>query len=353
MNLSMSGLRLYFAAIVIFAIINMGFLHNQVLQQHEANFENTLVPTPTNTNAKVETDSKSDSKSLPGMIWLISYPNSGTSYTMNLVEQSTQRTVATNYGQEPRKSGQDVKPLYMHSSPEGPFIHNTTLAIPSSPYIMTKTHCSGYCSECSLRKYVVNKNKFLQSCSECNDNGVLTSYANNVVASKIIRLVRNPLDNVVSNFHHWRKKQIRTNKTALTDDVLGFKQYCKVENEKYNALPMDQKRPKMIKLEALFQGIPCHQSFFRYLQWHNNAERISKPQLIVYYDDYEKRFDKTSKEIFDFLEMDVVLPMPRFVPGKTYEFFTEEERMAVWKLAEKMALPGFREKIERYADSYR
>jgi len=274
---------------------------------------------------------------------------------MNLVEQSTQTTVATNYGQEPRKGGQDVKPLYEHSSPEGPFIHNTKKKIPSSPYIMTKTHCAGYCSSCSLHKYVVNKNKFLQSCSQCNNNGIVTSYANNVVASKIIRLVRNPLDNVVSNFHHWQKKQIRINtnkdKTALTltNDVLGFKQYCKMENEKYNAIPMDKKKPKLKKFEALFQGIPCHQSFFRYLQWHNNAERISKPQLIVYYDDYEKRFDETTKEIFEFLEMEVVLPMPRFVPGKTYDFFTEEERVAVWKLAEKMAMPSFWEKIERYS----
>jgi hypothetical protein len=37
------------------------------------------------------------------------------------------------------------------------------------------------------------------------------------------------LINFVSNFYHERKKQVRA---ALTDDVLEFKQYCKMENEK-------------------------------------------------------------------------------------------------------------------------
>jgi len=277
----------------------------------------------------------------------MSYPNSGTTYTIHLIEQSTQTTVATNYAQEPRKRGYDVKPLYVQS-PEGPFIHNTTLALPRTPYIMTKTHCSGYCSECPQNRYVINKNKFLKACSECNNNGIRTSYEKNIVPSKTIRLVRNPLDNVVSNFHHWQMKQRRQNKTALTDDDRGFKQYCRIQNEKYDAIPANEKKPKLKKVQDFFAVIPCHQSFFRYVQWHNNAERITQPTLVVYYDDYERDFEQTTKDILLFLEIDAMFPKPIFKAGKTYDFFTAKERKAVWNLVKTMALPSFWDKVKKY-----
>lgn len=39
-------------------------------------------------------------KKQPGIAWLMTFPNSGTSYTMNMVAESTNKSFATNYGKE-------------------------------------------------------------------------------------------------------------------------------------------------------------------------------------------------------------------------------------------------------------
>ena len=52
----------------------------------------------------------------PKMVWLMSFPNSGTSYTMRLVGSASQRAIATNYGPEFTSNEIPVNfPLYLPS----------------------------------------------------------------------------------------------------------------------------------------------------------------------------------------------------------------------------------------------
>ena len=294
---------------------------------------------------------------LPDMVWLMSYPNSGTTYTMDLVVQSTRTTVATNYGEEPIQNGHEVKALCPHS-PEGPFISDPTLSLPSR-YILTKTHCSGYCSMCRQNKYVINEEGFLRSCSECKRP--LSSYHEIVVPSKLVRLVRDPFDNIVSNYHHWLKKQMREkppklelsnyNAATKTNEAIGFKKFCNMMDDKY--LTLSKIQPKIKQQEEFFKNVPCHQSFFRYITWHNNADYVAEfeaiPTLVIHYSDYEQDYNATTASLFQFLDLKPDFAMPAFKTGKTYhDLFTREEREAAWKLMKNMAKASVWDKLQRY-----
>jgi len=77
-----------------------------------------------------------------GVAWLMSFPNSGTSYTLNLVREASNKTTATNYALEGEIKDQPSVPA-ISSSSGGPFLEiipNRTTDLPSR-YILTKTHC--------------------------------------------------------------------------------------------------------------------------------------------------------------------------------------------------------------------
>eukprot|EP00751_Fragilariopsis_kerguelensis_P038818 CAMPEP_0171021160 /NCGR_PEP_ID=MMETSP0736-20130129/30439_1 /TAXON_ID=186038 /ORGANISM="Fragilariopsis kerguelensis, Strain L26-C5" /LENGTH=384 /DNA_ID=CAMNT_0011459287 /DNA_START=202 /DNA_END=1353 /DNA_ORIENTATION=+ len=99
------------------------------------------------------------SEFLPHIVWLASFPNSGTSYTMTMVARSSNKSYATNYGNE-------VTPPELPNSlsiyprrPEGPFwpglsgIMNTPRPLPDK-YVITKTHCGSRCVNCGPDEYI-------------------------------------------------------------------------------------------------------------------------------------------------------------------------------------------------------
>lgn len=76
--------------------------------------------------------------------FLMSFPNSGTSYTSRLVRTVTGHNTASNYGLEtPGEDGKSV-PVF-EFSPEGPFWSQPTdarITRPTRGYLLTKTHVS-------------------------------------------------------------------------------------------------------------------------------------------------------------------------------------------------------------------
>ena len=95
-------------------------------------------------------DSSSSSSSLPDIAWLMSFPNSGTSYTMRLVQAVSNTTAATNYAEECKQDNSGhVATLY--GSQSGPYlrqqVHDGGMSLPKK-YILTKTHCGGRCVHC-------------------------------------------------------------------------------------------------------------------------------------------------------------------------------------------------------------
>lgn len=284
------------------------------------------------------------------IVWLMSYPNSGTSYTLHLVEKSTETSTGTNYAQEPRNAGHLVKRLNENDGGLGPFIHNSSLPLPQTKYVLTKTHCSGYCQDCPPKRYIVNNQEFETSCAECTDEKNSTFYGDIYTIDRAIHLIRNPLDNIVSNFHHWRGKQKRKgNEIPFDDTPIGFKEYCKLYHSRFLAMNVTS-RPKIKRLESFFDGVPCHQTFFRFIQWHNNADAMENVErLLIYYDDYENNFDTTSDRVLNYLGLKPTKQKPLFKTGKSYQhYFTESEKIAIWKLINKFAIDSVWDKLSRY-----
>jgi len=110
------------------------------------------------------------SEFLPHIVWLASFPNSGTSYTMTMVARSSNKSYATNYGNE-------VTPPELPNSlsiyprrPEGPFwpglsgTMNTPRDLPDV-YVITKTHGGSRCVNCGPDDYLETPETFLKKAS--------------------------------------------------------------------------------------------------------------------------------------------------------------------------------------------
>ncbi|KAL7546508.1 hypothetical protein ACHAWF_009841 [Thalassiosira exigua] len=113
------------------------------------------------------------------------FPNSGTSYTVQLVRVASNATCATNYGLEAQMGPDGRSVPVRDAGPEGPFWINvppaeggegktikqpkygTSFAAnapPPSASILTKTHCGGRCASCPPQRYLETPSSFLRAC---------------------------------------------------------------------------------------------------------------------------------------------------------------------------------------------
>ena len=104
----------------------------------------------------------------PKVAWLMSFPNSGTSYTLRLAQWASNVTAATNYGDECDldPNGRNV-PLYdgMSNGPALKYPYKYSLP---TRYALTKTHCGGRCTHCAPDKYVETQQTFHEQCLQGN-----------------------------------------------------------------------------------------------------------------------------------------------------------------------------------------
>ena len=340
---------------------------------------------------------------LPQIAWLLSFPNSGTSYTLAMVERASNRSIASNYGIE--FSNQHHNPELVHSDhPEGPFwegpesfirFGSTYRPLPKE-YVLTKTHCGSRCVHCPAHEYLVNASVFLQECRRTTSrNGTNTKLAYEIDHERVhraVHVVRHPMNNVVSRFHlnarnsnrkleHAQRKGKRLDETPLPINAKGFRLYCQRMAEDDN-LPrdaqllwqrptdwpiMDKYRPKSAKeLAKWMAAIPCAPEFARYVIWHNHVVHSVLPQLgprwhqrtppsfTVYYEDYGYDLNTTAKELLRFLH----LPMANSelksfrLSDYTQDHFTATERRKIAKLLRALASPETWKRIRHYVRDY-
>ncbi|VEU40350.1 unnamed protein product [Pseudo-nitzschia multistriata] len=211
----------------------------------------------------------------PQIAWLASFPNSGTSFTLTMVARATNTTFATNYGIEANYGSKDEPsmPIYPRH-PEGPFMPNSETSfhhrsLPYGKYVITKTHCGGYCFQCNPADYAYGYREgsrdqagedpsgtttsrsyssihpavsFLQDCAsghavDTKGNLVDVAYPPERV-SRVIHLYRNPLHNVIARFHLERKHHGDANTTQdqewlenHPDDRVGLQRFCASQNK--------------------------------------------------------------------------------------------------------------------------
>lgn len=359
--------------------------------------DNNIITTSHSYNSFISTDTDDihhDQQKIqyPQIVWLMTFPNSGTSYTLRYISTTTNTTVGTNYEQE-IKYGKSI-PIYPYTHPHpstsisstsissnntstGPFILSNRKRIPNH-YILTKTHCSGYCNDCPIDKCITNQYEFHEGCatnilSKPNPNLKFMTkelYNYNIQIPKVVRLIRDPFSNVVSNYHHWLgKKQTSLQKNSsdsvidngneFTKDANGFQTYCKMYNMLFNTQMKKEENKKgslYIKhlfgnMKELLKDVPCHQFFYRYVQWHNNANSVTKgtPTLIIYYEDYESSFSQTTTKLLGFLKLDKVGKDEPFKMGKSYrDYYSNEQIVAISKLIRHLAQPATLDLISSY-----
>jgi hypothetical protein len=194
----------------------------------------------------------------PKVVWLMSFPNSGTSFTIHATRHLSNTTTATNYALEGDILDRPGIPAIPGPEGEqGPFLElvwNFSTTMPRH-YILTKTHCAGFCDNCSPDAYVETPRSFQRGC-QSGEQGVWTkqdglqkrpvTYSMSLV-KKAIHLIRHPLDNVVARFHLFRATEKvhyigignRTVSVNHPNNQTGFQDWCKRLNR--------QQRPHMNK----------------------------------------------------------------------------------------------------------
>ena len=172
----------------------------------------------------------------PQIAWLLSFPNSGTSYTMANTQHLTGRLIATNYAQELKDRAVSLNATTGH----GPFykkqqVNTSTIPLPlPTTYILTKTHCAGYCSFCKPSGYILpTVQDFERGCRRVTmpqtpmpafssiaeeearqahqtkeslpnhktKSKKIMAHYDAPGAARAIHLIRHPLDNLVSRMH--------------------------------------------------------------------------------------------------------------------------------------------------------
>jgi Sulfotransferase domain len=327
------------------------------------------ITTKSKTNARVN---ETDSGPWPRIAWLMSFPNSGTSYTSQLVKHLTKTKTASNYGeQNPDKHGNSV-PVYTNDW-NGPYYVDPNggtrdYDIPTR-YILTKTHCGGYNANSPPEGYVESTHSFRRRCLATRytiQNGTL-SLRGEYHASRVrkaIHLFRNPFDNIVSRFNmeqnRLQKEQGGKNHTSQNNSPLlftksrdGFRAFCKQTDEMFK----DSERNSLVYDEsmlAIMEKVPCHADFVRYVEWHNMAFVMTKDlgieTMILHYEEYGSHFQETTEKLLYFLELRENGIKRPFVAGRVYAnvYFTENERQAVKEILKMLALRTTWEYIKHY-----
>lgn len=291
--------------------------------------------------------------------WLMSFPNSGTSYTTKLIRHVSQTHTASNYGNENRGATGESVPLFA-DQPTGPFwcdpLVHPEYTNPEK-YALTKTHCGTRCIQCGPIKYVETTFSFRRQClsgkraTTVNGTEVMdfVQYPSRRVA-KAVHLIRDPFSNVVSRFH----LELHEGKSAVnyTKDVHGFRQFCSELNAEF-----EQEERYVLFLEDplldLLVDVPCRGDFIRWIEWHNLAFSTTLDMeietFVLHYDWYANRFDQTVKELLEFLELGAVADPHPFIMGKVYDdYFTPEERGAVELAVHAMASKTSWTHVSRY-----
>ena len=262
---------------------------------------------------------------------------SGTTFTLELVQEATNLTTAANYRQESEIKSHPV-PIHPDLLNLGPWIHKASKEIPRR-LILTKTHCLGYLEECPDSINLM-PGSFRGGClSQFNS---AAAYPIELV-KKAVHIMRHPLDNIVARFRFYSPLRNR-------DD---FVNWCRNRDARDEIKCQNHTR---VELEARKNSsqVPCYQDFFRYTKWHNNSfslidQNKNISSFFFHYEDYGHHFENTTRELLNFLELEPVRKGAEFVNGKRYlDYYTENQTKAIWKLVYDLASPETRKALAYY-----
>ncbi|KAI2496953.1 sulfotransferase domain-containing protein [Fragilaria crotonensis] len=287
----------------------------------------------------------------PRVAWLMSWPNSGTSYTLRIVREISNLSTATNYGHEHLINDSSI--LVHQDWTRGPFRANVFQELPKH-FILTKTHCGSRCVHCGPDGYLETPRTFQRSCqsgrryfnSTWSKEGI---YKQNIV-SRAVHLIRNPLDNVVSRFHLSRR---HSSDKGFDNNATGFQEWCAKMDTAYE---MHESHTPWLDppLLLLWKDVPCHAEFFKYIQWHNlawtTAQNMNIPMHLLRYEDYDLDWKGTVDALLSFLQ----IPAASWEGVTPYEiqtyhsFYSTQQKEAIEALLHNVASAPIWEIVSKY-----
>ena len=275
------------------------------------------------------------------IILMISFPNSGTTYTMSNVEAISDLPTASSYDNEVHYEG---KPLFVGEPHKSPYITTDTLDRPR--FFMTKSHCRGMSVVCHPRYEPIEFEQTCMSIFTHKANGKAVPHPYHELPAKAVHLVRDPHDNLVARMHFYNYY----NDNVYSRDEAGFREWCSY----VDSLPgvFYNIRDQLV-LSADTWNLPCLSEWFRYVQWHNNAVAMldshDYPVLTVHYEDYSLDYRNTVDTLIDFLELEPVQPPLEFIANKTYHsYFDARSKQLAAEFVRQVATPECWRVLQRY-----
>ena len=273
---------------------------------------------------------------------MISFPNSGTTYTMYNAQAISNMSVATSYDNELQYPG---KPLFVGKPNKSPFLSSNALEKP--PLVLTKSHCHCYWAQCTpLRAY---KGAFEKMClaifTHVNNRTRQTKYDG--VPAKVVHLVRDPFDNLVARMHWY------DHGGNFSANEAGFRQWCIIADSLSDGNVTSNLQDRYNVSDEIIYNLPCLADWWRYVEWHNNALFMlatnDYPALTIYYEDYSRDYQATIDSLFDFMESDQVMPPLPFIANKTYHsYFSDETKLLAAQFVKQVATPRCWRILRRY-----
>jgi Sulfotransferase domain len=242
--------------------------------------------------------------------------------------------------------------------PNGPFLRYPDGDY--SEYVLTKSHCTGYCMRCTPERYVLTAGQFEEGCRSGNKliegktvdvNQSYPSY----LPKKVVHVIRNPFDNIVGRLHHQRKNWEHYGGYDIylklfSNTSRGFAKWCKfLDYSQHDSTTKSMLLDNFTK--ELFGLVPCAPDFYRYVQWHNLAIEASKdrPVYTLFYENYTDSFNETVSQLLDFVKLQPVNTPPPFEAGKTYpDYFSEDERYFTAELVRYLATAETWKLVQHY-----
>jgi hypothetical protein len=171
---------------------------------------------------------------------------------------------------------------------------------------------------------------------------------------KVVHLIRDPYDNIVSRFNH----EIKSGHTKSQEfGAEAFRAHCQQE---FKTSVSKRRTLEMFLSEyqySKFQDIPCLDEFVKYALWHNHAFETSATlgldTMLVHYSSwYATTFQATKNKLLAFLGLKEHAESPvehPFVTGQVYSgYFTEQERKDVQSILMSLASEETWAEIRQY-----
>ena len=287
-------------------------------------------------DVSIATASQTQDKVVPhtfGLTWLLSFPNSGTTYALKAVTRTTNTRVATNYATE---SKLEEPPSVLPKSPI-PVWLKAWRKIPQNGTVLVKTHCEGYGFH---DKTLISREQFIDNCAAAGGAEKLKYHP--LVIQRAVHLIRDPFNNVVSRFRFERKYRMdNEERQHYPNDEVAFRNYCFAQQSA--GFHFERQDRLLDSVESTDELIPCYMDFIRYVHWHNLAfemEHLLKLEVLVLsFEDWETSWNQTMTALLDFVSLPVEKPLPtEFIGGKVYRhYFTQYETKAIESLVKRFA----------------